>query len=241
MAKKIIKKFKAKLVSSDFWNKEYKNKTHLKLSTNPSEDLEKFCRFLERESGRKQLNPLASVADLGCGNGRNLVYLAQNFGLRGIGFDISAEAIKQAKDLSANLNIKYEVKSIVGDLDIPEESQTFVLDMMTSHFLTKDERAKLYTEIHRILKPGGWYFLKTFLSDEDRNVRRLLKENPADERGSYIHPKIGVAEHSFHEDELVADLEHLFTIQKIHKSHKHIIHGKAGKRRTISLYLQKTS
>jgi SAM-dependent methyltransferase len=239
MAKKFIKKPKAKLVSSDFWNKEYKNKTHLALSTNPSEDLEKFTRYLERESGRALLNPLSKVTDLGAGNGRNLVFLAKNFGLRGTGFDISAEAIKQAKELSQGLSLTYEVRSIADDLPIPDHSQNLVLDMMTSHFLNKDERTKLYSEIYRILKPGGWYFLKTFLSDEDRNVHRLLKESPAEERGSYIHPKIGVAEHSFYEDELVADLEPLFTIQKIYKSHKHIIKGKTGKRRTISLYLQK--
>jgi len=239
MKKRFVKKPKAKLVGKQFWDKEYKNKDYLKLSTNPSEDLIKFTRFLEREYGRQYLNPLASATDLGCGNGRNLVYLSQNFGLRGIGFDISAEAIKQAKELSTDLPLTYEVKSIVGDLPIPDKTQTFVLDMMTSHFLNKDERTKLYTEIYRILKPNGWYFLKTFLSDEDLNVRRLLKESPADERGSYVHPKIGVAEHSFYEDELVADLENLFSIHKIHKSHKHIIKGKIGKRRTISLYLQK--
>ena len=39
-----------------FWNKEYKTSKYLMLSDEPAEDLEKFCRFLERHYGRKYLN-----------------------------------------------------------------------------------------------------------------------------------------------------------------------------------------
>ena len=90
-----------------FWDKEYKDSDHLALSTNPSEDLMKFCRFLERDEDFQILNPGDSVLDLGCGNGRNLIYLSNNFGMRGIGYDISTEAIIQAKKLSLNLPIQF--------------------------------------------------------------------------------------------------------------------------------------
>ena len=65
-----------------FWEKEYKNKKKgiFTLSADPSEDLEKFTRWMERNFGRKFLNPLSSVLDIGCGNGRNLVFLVKNFG-----------------------------------------------------------------------------------------------------------------------------------------------------------------
>src|SRR3989304_7295343 len=54
-----------------FWNKEYKNKEHIVLSSNPSEDLVKFTRWLSRQHGGKYLNKTISILDLGCGNGRN--------------------------------------------------------------------------------------------------------------------------------------------------------------------------
>ena len=230
-----------KKVGGAFWNKEYKQKDHLRLSENPSEDLMKFTRHLEREYGRAYLNPLASALDLGCGNGRNLVYLSKTFGMRGIGYDISSEAIAQAQKLSAGLPLTYEIRSIAGEISLPDGSQTLVLDMMTSHFLNNAERENLYTEILRVLKPGGWLFLKTFLRDEDTHAERLLREHPGGEAGSYIHPEIKVEEHVFTEDEITEELGRHFFVHKVLKSHRHKDeHGRPGKRRSISLYAQKS-
>ena len=223
---------------SRFWNKEYKHGGHLALSTEPAEDLVKFTRWLEREYGRKYLNPLASVLDLGCGNGRNVAYLVQSFGMRGAGIDVSEEAISQAKKLSSGLPIEYSVQSMADNFSFPDESQTIVLDMMTSHFLSNEERARLIPRIARVLRPGGWLFLKTFLRDEDVHAERLLRESPGTEHGSYIHPDIGVEEHVFTEEEISNSLQEFFTIHKITKSHRH--KERAGaKRRSISIYAQK--
>jgi len=223
----------------EFWNKEYRGANHLALSENPSEDLVKFTRWLERQYGRTFLNKTATVLDLGCGNGRNLIWLAQNFGTRGVGYDISSEAIALAKKLSEGLPVEYHVRSVTEPLPLSDYSQTLVLDMMTSHFLKASERANLLAEITRILKPSGWLFWKTFLLDEDLHAKRMLAENPADEAGSYIHPKIGVAEHVFTEEEVTEALAPHFTIHKITKSHGH--RGPSGKRRSMSIYAEKIS
>ncbi|MBI3634549.1 MAG: class I SAM-dependent methyltransferase [Candidatus Yonathbacteria bacterium] len=234
--KKLPKKYTS---SHTFWNTEYKKGGHLALSLTPSEDLEKFTRFLERSYGRKYLNPIASVLDLGCGNGRNLIYLAGSFDMRGVGYDFSQEAINQAKRESAGLPLSYGVQSIADPIPLLDNSQTIVLDMMTSHFLSANERRNLISEIVRVLKPGGWFFFKTFLLDEDAHAKRLLKENPADEAGSYIHPVIGVAEHVFTEEEILDMLAEHFSVHKISKSHRHKAEGHAAKRRSISVYAQK--
>ncbi len=228
-----------KKIGNEFWNKEYGAPANFALSLNPSEDLQKFVRFLEREHGRVYLNPIASVLDLGCGNGRNLMYLAKNYNMRGVGYDISKEAIDQAKEASRDMRIEYDVRSVAEPLPLPDKSQTIVLDMMVSHVLNKNEREQLREETARVLKPGGWLFLKTFLRDEDRHAERLLREHPAEEMGSYVHPEIGVVEHVFTEDELREELEKNFFIHKVYTSHRHLIRGKAAKRRSISIYAQR--
>lgn len=222
-----------------FWDKEYQGGEHLALSANPSEDLVKFTRWLTRQHGGKYLNRTASVLDLGCGNGRNLIFLAREFGCRGVGYDISHEAIAQAKRLSNDLLIEYQTRSIAEPIPLPDQSQTLVLDMMTSHFLKSAERKALLNEIVRVLRPDGWLFFKTFLREEDQHAERLLREHPAGEEGSYIHPVIGVLEHVFTEDEIRELFDEHFIVHKITKSHRHTRHGKAWKRRSISVYAQK--
>jgi SAM-dependent methyltransferase len=276
------------VAGKSFWNREYQTAEHITLSHEPSEDLEKFCRWHERNFGRTLLNPTSSALDLGCGNGRNLIYLAREYGMRGIGYDISEEAILQAEEMatqgmgmskqpsmgktmsrvsaaatstaaastiatfssSFDLNLTFEVQSIAVPLPAANASANIVLDMMSSHFLRQTEREQLLAEILRILKPvgnsaatrgmtGGWLFFKGFLLDEDLNAKRMLREYPADEADTYIHPRLGVAEHVWTEQSLRDFFEPHFEIHKLEKSHKHMSHGRAFKRRTICAYLEK--
>ncbi|HVM73820.1 MAG TPA: class I SAM-dependent methyltransferase [Candidatus Paceibacterota bacterium] len=226
----------------DIWNKEYKTSEHLRLSKEPGEDFLKGVRFIERKTGREFLNPTTTALDLGCGNGRHIIYLSSVYGMHGIGYDVSEEAIDQARQASLQLPIKYEVRSIAGDFEkIKDGSVAVVLDLMTSHFLKAAEREQLREEILRVLKPGGWLIFKSFLADEDLHVKRLLRDHPADEEYAYIHPEFGVYEYVWTEEALREFFEPYFTLHKLEKSHRHIIKGKAGKRRTVSVCLQKES
>lgn len=233
------KKKKRKQHGATFWDNEYTNPAHLKLSTKQSEDLEKFTRWVIRRKREDIFFPTAQVLDVGCGNGRNLIYLTNTFGVRGIGYDISRAAIAQAVAASKGLPLSYKARSIAGALDVPDNSQSLVLDMMTSHFLTAEERKSLRDEIHRVLAPGGLLFIKTFLKDDDLHTKRLLSEFPGNEDGSYIHPVMGVAEYVYSEEELVTFLSEKFIVHKIYRSHKHAFRGQARKRRTITLYVEK--
>lgn len=234
------KKKKRKVHGATFWDREYTDPKHLKLSLSVSADLEKFIRWHDRQKGVPPIFQAGNSAfDAGCGNGRNLVYLGHLYDMKGIGVDISSAAIAQAKLASTDLSVEYHIGSAGDPLPAEDESQAVALDMMTSHFLSKEQRTQLRDELHRILIPGGYLFMKTFLKDEDRHTVRLLKEFPGEELGSYIHPVMGVAEYVYSEDELIAFLEEKFLIRKISRSHRHATKGGTGKRRTISIYAEK--
>ncbi len=225
-----------------FWNKQYKKPTHLALSSEPSEDLVKFAKWLVREEGRKTLNVTALAADMGCGNGRNLIYLSQAYGIHGVGYDTSREAIMQARARTAaeELPLVFEERSIAKPIPLEDGKASLVLDMMSSHVLISSEREALRDEIIRILRPGGWLFFKTFLLEEDQHAKRLLKESPGPEEGMYIHPEIGVPEYVWTMEEIEIFYGQFFTIHKTEKSHKHMrADGGAWKRRTVNAYLQK--
>ncbi len=223
--------------SKKFWNKEYKKGEHLALSTKPSEDLLKFFRWLDRNEPDTTLDKNFLVLDLGCGNGRNLIYMIKQFGVKGVGYDISEEAIAQAE--KAEPSAKWEARSIVGEIDLPNESTDMILDMMSSHFLNEKERVDLLKELNRIMKPNAWLFFKTFLREGDLHAKKLLYKNPGEEKGSYIHPKIGVQEHTWTTREIEEFFSPYFEIRKIEKSHLHMLKGKAFKRRTVTVYLQR--
>lgn len=232
-------KKKRKVHGATFWDREYTNPEHLKLSERESADLAKCTRWLIRQKHGDILSVGNSAVDAGCGNGRNLVWLANEFQMRGVGVDISSAAVAQARRMSQGLEIKYHVGSAGDPLPAEDGSQSLALDMMTSHFLTNTERAALRDELWRTLQPGGFLFMKTFLLDEDSHSARLIKEVPGPEESSYIHPVMGVPEYVYSEADLRAFLSEKFIIRQIYRSHRHRSKDGRGKRRTISVYAEK--
>ena len=82
MKPNFVKKKKRKVHGAAFWDKEYTNPEHIKLSTVHSEDLSKFTRWIERQDTSHILAAGGSAVDAGCGNGRNLIFLANEFAPR---------------------------------------------------------------------------------------------------------------------------------------------------------------
>ncbi len=239
----------------DFWNEQYSKPTHLELSDEPAEDLQKFCRHLERTSGREFLQVTTRAVDIGCGNGRNLVWLAKTYGVHGLGYDASSVAIDDARKASHALyeeqvatgyvgpeRLNFIVQNMNKPIPLGDASCAIALDMMASHVLKSAEREALMYEILRVLKPNGWLFFKTFILEEDLIAARMLREFPADEPGMYVHPEIGIPEYVWTVPEIKRQFGDYFDIVKIEKSFKHKhADGRAWKRRTACVYLQKNS
>lgn len=222
-----------------FWDAEYQNPLHLAISMKHSEDMEKWTRYMIRRFGKSKLNVTTSVLDLGCGNGRNILWLAEQFHIHGTGYDISSEAVRHAQQIamSKSYQLSFSVRNLNEPIPLPDNSQNIVLDLMASHFLKAEERKRLIAEIHRVLKPGGYLLYKTFLLDEDQHAARLIAEHPAGEQNSYIHPKMGVLEHVSTRAEIEELYEPFLILHEFHASHRHT--GKNGKRRSVTVYAEK--
>jgi ubiquinone/menaquinone biosynthesis C-methylase UbiE len=225
----------------DFWNKEYKDPEFFALSSAVSADLEKYVRYMQREFGDDVFRPNMTVLDLGTGNGRNLIYFADQFRMRGIGYDISEEGIKQAQKSAAHLGNKviFEVRSISDALPLPDESVDLVLDLMASHFLKEAEREAYRAEILRVLKPEGFLLFKSFYAEGDMHTKKLLKEHGAGEKNAYIHPRLKVYEYTWTDEAIKEFFDPYFTMLKEESSHKHFSKGRPNKRRSIICYFQK--
>jgi SAM-dependent methyltransferase len=93
--------------------------------------------------------------DLGCGSGRDAVYLAQQ-GLRAIGVDLSACALElgRTQAAEAEVSVDWRVGSVL-ELPVQDASVDFATDRGCCHHLPDPERRIYAREVMRVLKPGS--------------------------------------------------------------------------------------
>lgn len=228
--------------ATDFWDKEYAsdNGKNFTLSSEASSDLQKFTRWLARQYQGEFFNKNSFVVDAGCGNGRNLFWMHENFGVKGLGYDISQVAINNLNKKKIN-GVNFIVQNLNQKIPVEDNKADLVIDAIASHVLKKDEREFYKNEVVRVLSTGSYYFLKSLLLDEDRHAKRMIKDygQNAGEENSYIHPTMGIFEHVPSEEELIDFYRQDFDIEKIERSGAHNVGNKANKRRYIILYLRK--
>lgn len=96
------------------------------------------------------------VLDVGCGVGGTSRCLATEFGCHVTGIDLTDEYCRAAKALSARTGLSHLVEYRQGDAtSLPFEDQSFDV-VWTEHVaMNIPDKARLYREMHRVLKPGG--------------------------------------------------------------------------------------
>lgn len=220
------------------WEREYQSPTFVSMGTDAAQDVKDFIKWLKK----KQSVDLAvcAVVDLGCGVGKNSLYCAERCHFV-IGYDFSATAIAEAqrRATDASLPVTFAVQSIGEPLPLEAGSMTIALDVMTSHALAADERTVYLAELYRVLQPGGYAFVRTFVLDGDDNAKKLLQTFPGAEPATYVLPTTGMTEHVYTEQQL-RDQYRQFTVLYSEKVYGYQRWGnRVHKRRYLLLYLQK--
>jgi len=119
-----------------------------------------------------RLRPGNTLLDLACGRGAYGLLVAQKAGTSLIGVDFSAQALNEARGQAARMGVS-NASFRIGELTatgLPDASVEAVLCTDAIHF--PDEPAIAYSEIRRVLKPGGRVVL-TCWEPLDRNDERL--------------------------------------------------------------------
>ena len=224
------------------WDKEYSNSQFLTKENKPQADVVRFVKWLKKEQDFDIDNK--KVLDLGSGTGRNSFYFAE-LGASVVGVEISGVAVNLAKkNLSGvDFNVEY-VKGSMGDEQVLEkfgnDSFDIVLDITSSNSLTEKEREVYLKESERILKPGGYFFVKALCKDGDVNAKYLLKNNPRAEKDNYTMPQTGITERVWSREDLEETYGKYFKILSLEKKTNYsLIDGRSYKRNFWLLYLTK--
>ena len=96
------------------------------------------------------------VLDVGSGVGGTSRCLAKEFGCRVTGIDLTDEYCRAAAMLSARIGLAHLADYRQGDAtELPFDDQEFDV-VWTEHVaMNIPDKARLYKEMHRVLKPGG--------------------------------------------------------------------------------------
>ncbi len=215
-------------MQENIWEKEYRKPTLISLSDEPLKSIKDFVRFIRKEEKVDISNK--KILDLGCGNAKNSKYICeQGQNNEVVGIDISETALKLAKELYPNGNF---IKQSIGKT-FPFDDLSFdiILDITSSNSLSESEREIYLNEINRILKKGGYVFVRTLCKDGDTNAKNLLKSNPGKEKDTYIMPQLGLIERVFSKEDLISIYSKNFKLIHLDKeTHYTKMNGKSYKR-----------
>jgi ubiquinone/menaquinone biosynthesis C-methylase UbiE len=96
------------------------------------------------------------VLDIGSGLGGPARYLAQVYGCRVTGIDVTAEFVATAADLTRRTHLSDRVTfQQASALDLPFPDASFDRAWSQNVAMNIADRARYYTEMRRVLKPGG--------------------------------------------------------------------------------------
>lgn len=198
------------------WEREYRNPKLVTKNDGPNADTLRFLKYLKKEE--KYLVEEKNILDLGCGTGRNSNYLAERYNTV-IGIEISKTALDIAKRraVESGLVVDYRLGDIGMPYDIADSSIDVVIDVTSSNSLDEKGRAVYLSEVARVLRPGGYFFVRALAKDGNKNVKHLLKENPGHEYDTYVMPGMNLTERVFSREDFVKMYGEYFKILHLEK------------------------
>ena len=223
----------------NIWDREYRKPLLVTKNDGPQADTLRFLKFLKKEQKFKVEDK--TILDLGCGTGRNSNYLS-DLGNEVIGIEISKTAMNLAKIRANEIGVK--VDYVLGDIgdkyEIKNNSIDVVLDVTSSNSLDEKGREVYLNEVFRVLKKGGYFFVRALCKDGNQNVKNLLKMNPGREYDTYILKEIGLTERVFSREDFIKMYSQYFKILSLEKKTSYTtFNDRIYKRDYFLAYLQK--
>lgn len=107
-------------------------------------------------AGNARIEPSTRVLDLGCGIGGPARYLSATFGCNVTGIDLSPAFVDAATYLTARCGLSDRVTFQTGEaLHLSFEDGAFDTVFLQHVAMNIEDRPALYTEVRRVLAPGG--------------------------------------------------------------------------------------
>lgn len=164
------------------WNKKYKNKSQI-WGSQLSELAVLINNFLTTNYSDKNI----SILDIGCGYGRDALYLASHGNCSITGIDISTEAISIAKNNSKGIpNIQFTHE----DYHNIDKQYDIIMVANVYHLLNPSEQEKFRIKIFKLLKSGAVLFINTLSVNDKEEFGKgeaVFNEDNSFVQNKYLH------------------------------------------------------
>jgi len=158
-----------------------------------------------------------------------------------VGMDIAPTAVRLANERARALGVAatYQVGDMGAPYSFPDASFDLVLDVTSSNSLLAAERAVYVREVWRVLRPGGYLFVRGLCKEGDKHAKNLLRQSPGPETDMYRMPGLDLVERVFTEADFRKTYE-AFTVRRLLKKANYArFQGRSYKRQYWLAYLQK--
>ena len=167
------------------------------------ENFPKFPAKLDIELKRYlNLVPGKEVLDLGIGQGRNSIPLAE-LGFNVTGVDYSTKCLEICKNTCNKLNL---VQSDIRTFDIEKDKYDMILSGYVLHFLHKNDSYKIVENIKNNIKDHGIVYISVFSLEDPRFIKRSTSSDFEILDNNILHNKINDTYVSFFSKEEILNL-----------------------------------
>lgn len=203
------------ILLSKMWEKEYKK--------------EKFYWGLKPADGLKEVlkyTPKGVALDIGAGEGRNSIFLAEN-GFKVEAIDKIPEGLEKCRKFAKKYNLPIKIKVIdVKRFKFKKNKYSLILSIAALDFLKFPEIKKIILKIKHSLKKRGVFYLAVF-SIKDPLFKKCKKRKlKMIEKNTFYLPKLKTPRHFFERKELLNLLGSFKVIKIKEQKLKDMHHGK---------------
>lgn len=159
------------------WKYIFGDNFHFGYFKTPEDNLNKATdNLIDELSSFCKLGPETKILDAGCGIGAPAIYLHDKFGSDVTGISISKKGVDLANSRIEGSRYKDKVRFMVADMTatgFANKSFDVIWVMESSHLIKN--KALLFYECYRLLKPGGYILLSDVLINKKFNL--IIKLN----------------------------------------------------------------
>lgn len=220
------------------WGHEYqKQGIPSSFRNTPARVVTEFYSWLEKRNFKG-----SQAADLGCGRGRNSLYLASK------GFQMTAlDLLKENSDYVSHqanlmeLPIVAHAQNVSNPWPITTNSLDIAIDIFCYKHITNKEAQKLYRkELARTLKSTGYYFV-SLASENDDFYGPLLTNSPDPNHKLVIDPYAQIESYLYSISDLTQEFaDHFIVVEADEQESLSPMHGKEYTRKVLNFIMRKT-